>query len=128
MNIAKKHITAAKAITAADDDFDAGFDDPADDNFDEGFDEDDDVQDSLDDVQDTLDDVQDSLEDITEDDPNIEVDNNIEGHYIAECEKCHGVFISAMVESDEKVESIKGTCPLCENDTEQFLKWIVRKA
>lgn len=126
MNIAKKSIDASKKIFAADDDFDAGFDDPG--NFDDGFDDaDDDVQDSLDDVQDTLDDVQDTLEDITEDDPNIETDNNIDGHYIAECEKCHGVFISAIVESDQEVTSIHGTCPLCEQDTEQYLKWIVKK-
>lgn len=126
MNISSKRKGSASKIYAADDDFDAGFGDPGAD-FDEGFEDDDTVQDTIDDVQDTLEDVQDTLEDVNEDDVNIEVDNNIDGHYIAECEKCHGIFISAIVESDEEMTSIHGTCPLCDKETEQYLKWIVRK-
>ena len=127
MNISAKHNKSASKIYAADDDFDAGFEDPGEGGFDDGFEDDDTISDTIDDVQDTLDDVQDTLEDINEDDPNIETENNIDGHYIAECEKCHGVFISAIVESDEEMTSIHGTCPLCDKETDQFLKWIVRK-
>ena len=56
----------------------------------------------------------------------IEVDNNIANHLIAECQNCHGIFISAMIASDQVVESINGVCPLCSKETEQFLKWIVK--
>lgn len=126
MNISAKHNGSASKIYAADDDFDAGFEDP-DEGFDEGFEDEDAISDTIDDVQDTLEDVQDTLEDVNEDDPNIETENNIDGHYIAECEKCHGIFISAIVESDQEMTSIHGTCPLCDKETEQYLKWIVRK-
>lgn len=65
------------------------------------------------------------IEDVREDDPTIEIDNNISGHYIAECERCHGVFISAVVESDQEIESISGICPLCDHETTQWLNWVV---
>jgi len=113
-------------IVAADDDFDFG--DPAEDRPDpDDFDQDD-LGDSIDDMQDTLEDMEDNIDEITEDDENIETDNNISNHYIAECEKCHGIFISAVIESDEPVESIHGKCPLCDKDSEQFLKWVVKDA
>lgn len=57
----------------------------------------------------------------------IEVDNNIVNHLIAECQNCHGIFISAMIASDQVVESINGVCPLCNKDTEQFLNWIIKE-
>ena len=56
----------------------------------------------------------------------IENDNNIENHYIAECNRCHGVFISALKESDQKVEFISGVCPLCEKESDQYIKWIIK--
>ena len=56
----------------------------------------------------------------------IEIDNNIANHLIAECENCHGIFISAMLASDQIIESINGICPLCSKDTEQTLKWIIK--
>lgn len=56
----------------------------------------------------------------------IEVENNIANHLIAECQNCHGIFISAMIASDQPVESINGVCPLCNKDTEQSLLWIVK--
>lgn len=87
---------------------------------------DDDVQDTLDDMQDSIEDIQDTVDEVTEDDVDIEVDNNIENHYIAECDSCHGIFISAVVESDQEVNSITGICPLCDKETEQFLKWIIK--
>ena len=127
MNINKIHKDSKSKVYAADGDFDEGFEDPINDDFDDGFEDDNAISDTIDDVQDTLEDVQDTLDDVTEDDPSIEIENNIDGHYIAECEKCHGVFISAIVESDEEMTSIHGTCPLCDKETEQFLKWIVRK-
>ena len=56
----------------------------------------------------------------------IEIDNNITNHLIAECQNCHGVFISAMLASDQDIESINGICPLCSKDTEQFVKWVIK--
>ena len=66
-------------------------------------------------------------EDGEQDGSTIEVDNNIANHLIAECQNCHGIFISAMLASDQTIESINGVCPLCNKNTEQFLKWIVKE-
>ena len=105
---------------------------PADNNFDDfenNFiteDPDDTVSDTLDDLAVNVEDMQDQIDDVDEDEPSIDVDNNIEGHYIAECERCHGIFISAMIESDQEVEKISGVCPLCEKETDQYLKWVVK--
>lgn len=84
------------------------------------------ISDNIDALSDQVEDLQDSVDDIEEDDVDIELDNNITNHYIAECEGCHGIFISAMIESDQVVEKITGTCPLCEKETDQYLKWIVK--
>ena len=65
-------------------------------------------------------------EDGKQDDTTIEIENNIANHLIAECENCHGIFISAMIASDQPVESINGVCPLCNKDTEQALRWIIK--
>jgi len=65
-------------------------------------------------------------EEYEEDDPSIEIDNNIENHYIAECESCHGIFISAVILSDQPVETLTGVCPLCGKDTDQSLKWVIK--
>ena len=61
-----------------------------------------------------------------EDGPSIETDNNIAGHYIAECNRCHGVFISALMESDQHVEFLSGVCPLCEKESDQYIKWVIK--
>lgn len=82
--------------------------------------------DQLDDIQDNIEDLQDTVDDIEEDDVAIEIDNNIANHLIAECENCKGIFISAMIDSEQEVESINGICPLCNKDTIQNLKWIVK--
>lgn len=63
-----------------------------------------------------------------EDDPSIEMENNIENHYIAECESCGGIFISAILESDQEIDHVTGVCPLCEKETNQYLKWVIRPA
>lgn len=85
------------------------------------------ISDTLDDMSDTLDDLQDHLDDSDiEDDINIDINNNIDNHYVAECEKCHGIFISSMIESDQPTESIHGTCPLCDKESDQYLKWVVK--
>lgn len=63
---------------------------------------------------------------IQEDDPDIDVDNNIQNHLIAECDNCKGIFISAMIASEQDIESINGICPLCNKDTTQTLKWIIK--
>lgn len=124
-----------QSIMAADDDMpnfadtpdmesDMDFEDPgADEDFsDESFD--DTPDDGFEDESDVEDDYE---EEIQEDDVNIEVDNNITGHYIAECDRCHGIFISAVTESDAEVTSINGVCPLCEKESEQFLKWVIKE-
>ena len=65
--------------------------------------------------------------DVEEDDIDIDMENNITDHYIAECERCHGVFITALSQTDQKVELISGVCPLCDHETDQYLKWIIRE-
>lgn len=87
--------------------------------------EDNGAADALEDIADDVEDMQDQLDDITEDDPSIEIENNIAEHYIAECDKCHGIFISAVIKSDQEVEKISGICPICGKESEQFLNWIV---
>ena len=113
MKISKnKESIKASRIMAADGDFMSN----------DGYD----MQESLDDIADTVEDIQDSVDDIQEDDVEIDIDNNIANHYIAECDTCKGVFISALVESDQEVEKISGVCPLCHKDTDQYLKWIAK--
>lgn len=88
----------------------------------------DDMSDTLDDVADTVDDLQDVVDQIDDapQDTILDVDNNISNHYIAECERCHEVFISAVVESDTEMDSVQGECPCCHEQTKQYLKWIIR--
>lgn len=122
MKIKKTRITASKRIVAADADFE---DDVIEDDL---LDDDNGLEDSVDDLADQVEDLQDAFDGIDEDDPNIEIDNNIEGKYIAECDRCKGIFISAIPESDVYMDHIHGTCPLCEHETDQYLNWVVRKA
>ena len=124
--VSSKPVTAAK-ITAADEDFES-------DEFDESFDDapedegEDSLADSIDSISDKVDDMQDTIDDAeVEDDIDIDIENNIDNHYISECERCHGIFISSVVESDQQLEKIHGTCPLCDRDTDQYLKWTVKK-
>ena len=67
------------------------------------------------------------IDDVTEDDVNIVTDNNIEDHYIAECEKCKGIFISAVVQTDQEIDNIEGTCPLCGKKSVQWLRWVIKE-
>lgn len=85
-----------------------------------------DVVDTIDDLSDSIEDMQDAIDDVEEDDVDIELDNNIANHFIAECDSCHGVFISALAESDQEVEKITGICPLCDKETDQYLKWVIK--
>ena len=87
----------------------------------------DDIRETIDDLADSVTEVQDVVEEVSEDNPEIEVDNNIANHFIAECDNCHGIFISAMVETDQDVKSVTGICPLCDKESEQILKWIIKK-
>lgn len=121
---AATRIKASKAIMAADEEDDIIVDDldlPEDLPSSDG-----EFADDIDDLSDQVDDIQDSLDDMVEDQPTIEIDNNISGHYIAECDNCHGIFISALMESDQKVDSISGICPLCEKESDALIKWIVK--
>lgn len=109
-----------RKITAAEEDEEAGFVDVVEDEDDGG------ISDAIDDLSDQVEDVQDTVDDIEEDDIDIDIDNNISDHYIAECDGCHGVFISAMLEADQEVDHISGICPLCQKETDQYLKWVVK--
>lgn len=96
-------------------------------SFEDEYDEPEALENTLDEMADNIEDIQDSVDDIQEDDISIDKDNNITDHYIAECDGCKGIFISAMIESDQQVECITGTCPLCNKETDQYLKWVVKK-
>jgi hypothetical protein len=115
-------VTASKIVAAEEDEIfmnpSVGEMDDIDDSFSE----------QLDDVADTVEDIQDVVtdDDHQEDSINIEVDNNIAGHYIAECDKCKNVFISATVLSDQIVNSVSGICPICREESEQYLKWVIQ--
>lgn len=86
------------------------------------------ITEDIDNIADQITDVQDSLDDVDEDDIDIDVENNIVNHYIAECDSCHGLFISAMIESDQAVSKLSGICPVCGKETDQFLNWIIKDA
>lgn len=128
-------IESATSITAADEDdpfADMGFDEPDDPEGGEGTalspeESDDSISDNIDDMNDTLDDLSDALQDFEEDNVDIDIENNIGDHFIAECEKCHGVFITSVVESDQEIEKISGTCPLCDEECDQYLKWVIKE-
>lgn len=114
MKITKRSIMAA-------DDFDESsiFDDE------EGFEED--LGDAIDEEEGEFEEEEsDNSADMQEDDVNIDVDNNVVNHLIAECDNCHGIFISAMIASEQEIESINGICPLCNKDTTQVLRWIIK--
>ena len=120
----KFKVTASKVVAAEEDEI---FMNPS---IGEVEDMDDSFSEQLDDVADTVEDIQDVVtdDDHQEDDTIIEVDNNIAGHYIAECDKCKNVFISATMLSDQVVESVTGICPICREESEQFLKWVIKLA
>lgn len=90
------------------------------------FGTDDEFTDAVDQAADTVEDLQDAVDDYEEDDDSIAVNTNISDHYIAECDKCHGIFISAVVLSDQDVESVTGVCPLCGKESDQVLKWVIK--
>ena len=121
-----KPVTAAtKYVKAAEGDEDDDI--MMDDDF--GYEDDTDgIMDAIDDVADNVEELQDQVDDIEEDDVEIAINNNIADHFIAECEKCNGIFISAVVDSDQVIDHVSGTCPLCGKDTDQYLKWIIRSA
>ena len=115
-------VTAGKIIAAEDDELNMT---P---NLREIDDLDDSFSDQLEDVADTVEDIQDTVtdDDHQEDSVNIEIENNISGHYIAECNKCKNVFISATVLSDQIVECVTGVCPICREESDQYLKWVIK--
>lgn len=101
-------VTASTSIMAADDEYD--------------------LSDSIDDLTDSVEDMQDMVEDVAEDEPSIDIENNIEDHYIAECESCGGIFISAILESEQQIDHVTGVCPLCDKETNQYLRWVIKPA
>ena len=90
------------------------------------LDEDDSFNETLDSMSDQIEDIRDDVEEINEDDVDIDTDNNIDNHYIAECDSCHGVFISAVIENDQHPDKVSGNCPLCGKNTDQYLKWVIK--
>lgn len=116
---------------APDDPFeDMQFDDEIDEDLDAPQDSEDvdpeNISDAIDDMSNTLDDMNEALQGFDEDDIDIELENNIENHMIAECEHCHGVFISSVLQTEALVEKITGECPLCGNSCDQYLKWVIK--
>lgn len=115
----KKEISASRRYVRAaaeDEDFLDDFDDEDADG----------IMDAIDDVADNVEDLQDAIDDIDEDEVDIAVNNNIADHYIAECDRCGGIFISAVVESDQEIDHVSGVCPLCNKETDQYLKWVIK--
>lgn len=113
-------IKASRYVKAADDeDFSV-------DEIDEFDDDSDGFLDRIDDVADNVEDLQDIVEDVKEDAITISINNNIENHYIAECEDCEGIFISAVIESNQEIDHVSGVCPLCGKETDQYLKWVIK--
>lgn len=86
-----------------------------------------DIEDNINDISDTLDDLSDALDGIEEDEVDITTDNNIDNHYIAECDRCHNVFITSVVESDQEIEKISGICPVCDEESDQYIKWVIKE-
>lgn len=119
--VATKEIDKKKRIVAADEEFDDFDEFDMDDNDDA-----DGLMDAVDDVADQVEDIQDTVEEEAEDSVAIEVNNNISDHYIAECDKCHGVFISAVIESEQQIDHVSGVCPLCNKESDQYLKWVIK--
>lgn len=113
-----KRFEDKRRVTAAEDDF----------GYDEFDDDTDGLMDAVDDVADNLEEIQDAIDEVDEDDVDIATNNNITNHYIAECDRCHGVFISAVIESDQEIDHVSGICPLCQKETDQYLKWVIRDA
>lgn len=110
-----------KYVKAADEDME-DFD-----NFDME-DDSDGIMDAIDDVADNVEELQDTIDDMEEDQVDIAINNNISDHFIAECDRCNGIFISAVVDSDQVIDHVTGICPLCGRETEQYLKWIIKDA
>lgn len=121
MIIRRKNI----AVKAADDDeFDFG--EPDMEESEDIVEDDDGFNDTLDSIADDIEDLKDDVDEVDEDEVGIELDNNIDGHYIAECSKCHGIFISAVSQTSQVVSSIQGVCPLCDKESDQYLKWVIK--
>lgn len=121
----KSDLRSSRYIKAADEDTDDDFDGGFDDDLDEDADG---IMDAIDDVADNVEDLQDSVDDMKEDEVEIAINNNIADHYIAECERCNGIFISAVIDSDMDIDHVTGVCPLCGRETDQYLKWIIKSA
>lgn len=124
----KKIVASSKDIKAANTRYIKAAGEEEDEDFMEDFDEGeaDGIMDAMDTIADNVEDLQDSIDDVKEDEVEIAMNNNIADHYIAECDTCGGIFISAVVESDQIIDHVSGTCPLCGKDTDQYLKWLIK--
>ena len=121
----KTSVKASTAITAADEDnFFNDEETPG--SFGGSETSDNSVGDEIDNLADSVDELQDSIDEVTQDQTELEIDNNISNHYICECDQCHNIFISAIIESDQEIDHITGVCPVCEKESEQRIKWVIR--
>ena len=112
----------SRIVAADEDSFDR-----IDDDFDMSDSEDaDGLMDAVDDVSDSVDDIKDAIDEVDEDSVDIALNNNIAGPYIAECDQCQGVFISAVLESDQQIDHVSGICPICGKESDQYLKWVIK--
>lgn len=119
--VVRKVTAATTYVKAADEDIE-DFDSSDFDNIDDT----DGVIDALDELSDNVEELQDAVDDIEEDEVDIAMNNNIGDHFIAECDRCHGIFISAVVDSDQDIEYVTGVCPLCGKESDQYLKWLIK--
>lgn len=121
----KTSVKASTAIMAADED---NFfnDEEMPESFGGSETSDNSVGDEIDNLADSVDELQDSIDEVTQDQTELEIDNNISNHYICECDQCHNIFISAIIESDQEIDHVTGVCPVCEKESEQRIKWVIR--
>ena len=119
MKITKRSVTAAtQYVRAAEED--------EEDFLDIDTEDADGVMNAIDNVADDVEEIQDSLDEVDEDSVDIALNNNISNHYIAECDKCQGIFISAVIQSAQDIDHVSGICPLCGKESDQYLKWVIK--
>ena len=122
------HSRSHRRILAADDPDNLDMSGFVDEEIDEGYEDNDDLSQPGRVAQPAAEDIEYAEDDIQKDDVEIDIDNNIAGHYIAQCGNCKNVFISAVTLSDQVVESIHGVCPICNEESDQLLNWIIQDA
>lgn len=122
------HSRSHRHILAADDTDNLDMSAVADEEIDEGYEDNNDLSQPSGAARPASKDIEYDEDDIQKDSVEIDIDNNIAGHYIAQCDSCKNVFISAVTLSDQVVDSIHGMCPICNEESDQLLKWVIQDA